>query len=170
MKKRYLIALIFSFLFLTNFALQAQSNPSVDRPVQKCIDEQEEQVKVLPKDFSIGFWLGQLIRTCEKLQKTSGTGGGPAVVQILEQEDELDDLIAISDNCDILNEKIKTYFQEMKAIYAEKKEVETYKKNPNNNNTNLFGEEDELSTYSLPRNAAGKIKSLALKVKKELKK
>ena len=146
-------------------------NPRIDRPVQKCISENNDDLEILPENFSIGHWLGKMIQRCENLQASSGTGGGPNVVALLKMEPELDDLILLSAKCEFLgDEKVKAYFQEMKAIFQEKKEVESYKKNTTNNNTNLFGEEDELETMSLPRSAAKKLKSAAEKVKKTTKK
>ncbi|MDX2305594.1 MAG: hypothetical protein NW226_22490 [Microscillaceae bacterium] len=148
----------------------AQSDPRIDRPVQKCIDESTEEIKSLPKNFSIGHWLGRMIELSEQIQESTGTGGGPSVVAILKMESELDDLILLSENCEFLSDsKVKTALNEMKTIYQEKKEVETYKKDPQNNNSNLFGEEDELETMSLPRAAAKKLKAAAEEVKKILK-
>ena len=168
MKKHYLF-FVLAFITLP-FLSNAQSNPKIDRPVQKCINENEDDIETLAKNFSIGHWLGRVIKLSENIQKSSGTGGGPNVVALLKLEPELDDLIILSEKCDFLsNEKVKGYLQEMKTIYQEKKEVETYKKDPGNNNTNLFGEEDELETMSLPRSAAKKLRVSAEKLKKQLK-
>ena len=146
---------------------KAQSNPQLDRPVQQCIRNQAQDLDVLKPNFSMGFWLGKLIENCEKLQKSSGKGGGPQVVAILGKEAALDELIQLADQCDKLG-KVKTLLTEMKAIYQEKQKVETYQKG--NSSGNLFDDEDEVTTYSLPREAAKKIKARAEKILKTLKK
>lgn len=162
--------LLIPFIFLL-IALQAtaQSNPQMDRPIQQCITEQKDKVQVLQGNFSIGSWLGKLIENCDKLQASSGKGGGPQVVTLLKMEKELDDLLAIADGCPTLkNEDVKTLLTEMKKIYAEKQKVETFKRDADDDG--LFDDDKELTTMSLSRPSAGKIKSKAEKIKKLLKK
>jgi hypothetical protein len=166
------LVLVVSFIALIFSNLAAQSDPQMDRPIQQCILQNQDKVSLLKKEFSMGHWLGKLINHCEKLQGSSGKGGGPHVVALLEMEKELDELIALSENCKNLNEpKVKETLTEMKKVFQEKEKVETFQKGTSNNNNNtLFDEDDEVTTMSLTRGGAGKIKNLAEKVKKNLKK
>ena len=163
------IFLLLSFLFL-GFVAKSQSNPKIDRPVQQCINDNKDKVQKIDVKFSIGYWLYKLVENCDKLQKTSGRGGGPQVGAILDAEKELDDLIAISEVCGSLNNpKIKTLLQEMKQIYVEKQDVQTYHLDDEETTTgNLFEDDKEVTTMSFPRPAAGKLKSKAEKVRKLL--
>lgn len=161
------LLLVLMSLYLND--LQAQSNPKIDRPIQQCINKQAEEMNVLKSDFSIGHWLGRLTASCEHLQESSGKGGGPHVIAILDMEPELDDLISLSANCPKLSdEKVKGLLLEMKEIYQEKKEVESYDTDPGSGG--LFEDEAEVTTYSLPRSAAAKLKKNAEKIRKILQK
>jgi hypothetical protein len=170
MKKLALIASL-NILIFSNLA--AQSDPQMDRPIQQCILQNQDKVSLLKKEFSMGHWLGKLMNNCEKLQGSSGKGGGPHVVTLLEMEKELDELLALSENCKNLSEpKVKEALTEMKKVFQEKEKVESFQKGTTNNNNNntLFDEDDEIITMSLTRGGAGKIKNLAEKIKKNLKK
>jgi len=162
-------SLILLFLLFNVASSQAQSNPKIDRPIQQCINKQADEMQVLKNDFSIGHWLGRLTASCEHLQASSGKGGGKHVIAILEMESALDDLIALSETCPKLsNEKIKGLLLQMKEIYKEKKEVESYDTDPGSGG--LFEDEAEVTTYSLPRASAGKLKKNAGKIRKILQK
>ena len=153
--------------------LIAQSNPQIDRPVQQCISAQSDKIQVIKPNFSIGSWLGKLIQTCENLQATSGKAGGPQVVSLLKMEKELDDLIAIADDCDILkNPEVKQLLTEIKTICTEKQKVENFKTDTGDKapSDNIFEDDKEITTMTISRPAAGKIKSKAEKIKKILKK
>jgi hypothetical protein len=166
--KKYFFLLIFCLLGF--YKSNAQSNPQMDRPIQQCISNNADKISLLKNDFSIGHWLGKMIETCDRLQSTSGKAGGPQVVALLGMEKELDDLIAIADDCEDLK-KVKETLLEMKKIYTEKEKVENFKiNNQEDNNGNLFEDDKEITTFSLSRPAAGKIKSKAEKIKKALKK
>lgn len=176
MRKMKTTKLLFSMLFVlgvaASTALQAQSNPQMDRPIQQCITEQIDNMQALDPNFSIGYWLGKFVENCEKLQASTGKGGGPQVVALLKMETDLDDLITLADNgCkNLADEKVKTLLKEMKTIYEEKQEVETYKRGQGESNGGLFEEEDELTTMSIPRPTAAKLKAKASKIRKLLEK
>jgi hypothetical protein len=161
---------VFTFFLFGSLTAFAQSNPQMDRPIQQCISQNADKVELLKTNFSIGHWLGKLIENCEKLQASSGKGGGPVVIVLLKMEKELDELIAIADDCDDLK-KVKVPLEEMKAIFVEKEKVETFKIDDNKKeDSNLFEDDKEITTFSLSRPAAGKIKGKAEKIKKMLKK
>ena len=148
----------------------AQSNPTLDRPIQQCITQNKDDLSLLPTNFSMGNWLYKLSELCDRLKDTDGKKGGQYVVALLEKEKELDDLLAIADKCPNLT-KVKPEMQEMKKVFAERQKVENFKtteekKNPN---SNMFEEDKEITTMSLPRGAAGKIKGFAEKIHKKLK-
>ncbi len=153
---------------LTTYALKAQSNPTIDRPIQQCISENQDKVNRIKPNFSIGSWLGKVSETCDKLKASSGKGGGPQVMSLLEMEKDLDELIVLADNCPALS-KAKPELTEMKKIYTEKTKSETFKMKDDKNNDGMFDDDKELSTFSLSRKSAGKIKSQAEKVRKILK-
>lgn len=167
MKKFQALFLIFLFTLAINGSLSAQSDPQLDRPIQQCIIDNQENVELLKKEFSMGHWIGKLIENCQKLQSSSGKSGGPHVVALLKMEKELDEMISLADNCEALG-KGKDIMLEMKNIFKEKEKVEAFKRG-NSNDNNLF-EDDEIITMSLTRNGAGKIKNLAEKLKKNLRK
>lgn len=146
----------------------AQSNPTIDRPIQQCISKNQDQVNRLKPNFSIGSWLGKVSETCDKLKATSGKGGGPQVMSLLEMEKDLDELIVLSASCPAL-EKVKKELDEMKKIYTDKTKSETFEIKEDKNNDGLFAEDKELSTFSLSRKSAGKIKNHAEKIRKILK-
>ncbi len=164
------VLLISGIAFL--HTLQAQSNPQMDRPIQQCITQQSDDLEVLEPNFSMGYWLGKFVENCEKLQASTGKGGGPQVVALLKMEKDLEELILLADNgCKTLaDEKVKTLLKEMKTIYEEKQEVETYKRGQGESNGGLFEEDDELTTMSIPRSTAGKLKTKASKIRKLLEK
>lgn len=169
MKNIGVLLLLGSYLLIASSSSWAQSNPKIDRPVQQCINDNKSKIENLKTDFSIGYWLGKLIENCGKIQASSGRGGGPYVIAVLAMEKELDDLITLSNNCKKLGDpKVKQYLTDMKAIFEEKQEVETF--STDTDNDSLFDDDKEVTTYSLPRSAAGKIKSKAEKIKKLLKK
>ncbi|GAB4398741.1 MAG: hypothetical protein OHK0053_17890 [Microscillaceae bacterium] len=155
---------------LAPVGLWAQSNPKIDRPVQQCIRDLGTEPE-MDENFSISFWLGRYIETCENLLATTGTGGGPQVVSLLKMENDLDGLIALAEaGCKSLADaRIQPLLQEMKTIYQEKAEVESFSKGKKEPEANLFDEdEDELVTQSLSRASAKKLKAAAEKIKKYL--
>jgi hypothetical protein len=172
MTKKYLL-ILFALLSISGLlSLAAQSNPKMDRPIQQCINNHSQELEKLSSTFSIGYWLGRFVETCENLQASTGKGGGPQVVSLLAMEAELDELILLADKgCeDLADEKVKTLLQEMKTIYQEKQDVETFDRGQNDDSDNLFAEEDEITTMSISRGSAGKLKSKAAKIKKILEK
>lgn len=157
---------ILTIALLSSSVVLGQSNPQVDRPVKQCVTDNQESLESLPENFSISFWLGGLIESCAKLQKTKGKGGGPIMIAILDKEAELDDLIALSETCGALGEEsIQTNLKEMKTFYQEKVE-ETYERK--DGGSNLFGEKSTLTTRSIPRSAAKEIGKRAANIKKAL--
>lgn len=163
-----------STLFATCFALGvwAQSNPTLDRPIQQCIAKNADKVELLPANFSMGTWLYKLVEVCDKLKETEGKKGGQFVVRLLEFEKELDELLAIADDCPNLL-KVKPDLQEIKKIIAERQKVENFKVNTGEKKEteNVFDEDKDknITTMSLPRGAASKIKTRAEKVHKMMK-
>lgn len=167
MNKVYIVVLSLILLGLST-KVMSQSNPRMDRPVKQCILDHKASIENLPETFSIGFWLGKLVETVDKLQKTTGKGGGPMIHSILEKEKDLDDLIILSEKCTALSDEVVVKnLKEMKAFYQEKKE-ETYDRN--DGATNLFGEKSTITTSSLPRSAAKEIRKRALNIRKVLEK
>ncbi len=169
--KKISLFILFNLLIISS--LIAQSDPQIDRPIQQCILQNPDKVSLLKKEFSIGHWLGKLISNCEKLQSSSGKAGGPHVVVLLEMEKELDELLVLAENCKNLSDpKVKDNLTEMKKVFQAKEKVETFQKGTTNteNNNTLFDEDDEITTMSITRGGAGKIKNLAEKIKKTLKK
>ncbi|TAE73179.1 MAG: hypothetical protein EAZ85_07745 [Bacteroidetes bacterium] len=154
---------------IATYTLNAQSNPAMDRPIQQCISQNQDKVNRLKPNFSIGSWLGKVSETCDKLKATTGKGGGPQVISLLEMEKDLDELIILADNCPALS-KVKAEMDEMKKIYTEKTKSETFKMKDDKNSDGLFDDDKELSTFSLSRKSAGKIKNQAEKIRKMLKK
>jgi hypothetical protein len=170
MKKIQKLCLVLLFTISVTHSLSAQSDPQLDRPIQQCIINNPDNAELLKKEFSMGHWIGKLIENCQKLQNSSGKGGGPHVVALLKMEKELDEMITLAEGCEALG-KGKEIMLEMKTIFKEKEKVESFKRgNSNTNNDNLFEEDDEIITMSLTRNGAGKIKNLAEKLKKTLRK
>jgi hypothetical protein len=165
MKKIIFISLV----WIQALYLQAQSNPTIDRPIKQCISKNQDKVSRIKPDFSIGAWLGRVIENCDKLKASSGKGGGQQVMTLLELEKDLDDLLALADDCPSLK-KVKPELEEMKKIYTEKTKSETFEMKEDKNNDGVFAEDKELSTFSISRKAAGKIKNQAEKIKKNLKK
>lgn len=163
--KKTIVFLLFCAISST---IIAQSNPTMDRPIQQCISKNQDKVNRIKPNFSIGSWLGKVSETCDKLKATSGKGGGPQVMSLLEMEKDLDELIILSASCPAL-EKVKNELNEMKKIYTEKTKSETFEMKEDKNNDGLFAEDKELSTFSLSRKAGGKIKSQAEKIRKILK-
>ncbi len=170
--KKYLFTTLLMLSISGLHTLSAQSNPQMDRPIQQCITQNADELEKLSTNFSIGYWLGRFIETCENLQATTGKGGGPQVVSLLAMEAELDELIILSNKgCkNLADPKVKVLLEEMKTIYQEKQDVETFERGQNKNADNLFEEDDEITTMSISRGAAGKLKSKAAKLKKTLEK
>lgn len=170
MKLKFII--LFILLLGLSYASFAQTNPKIDRPVQQCIRNAGDKVESIDARFSLGYWLYELARHCTEIQKSTGTGGGPHVVKVLAMEKDLDDLLILAKNCSTLkNPKVKVLLEEMKQVFTEKQKVENYKVGKQENSNNLFGDEEkEITTFSLSRPAAGKIKTKAEKIKKLLKK
>ncbi|MEO1655688.1 MAG: hypothetical protein AAFU64_19250 [Bacteroidota bacterium] len=162
------IKYLFLFVLLAGFSLssaQAQSNPRIDRPVRQCmIDQKDALDHIQPDNYSIGHWLGKLIDNCERLQKSSGSSGGPQVVAILSLEEDLDDMIKIASDCEALQDQ-KATLEAMKKAYGEKK-VAAYDRQQQS--TSLFDEGSKLETASLPRAAAKELRKNALALKKAL--
>jgi hypothetical protein len=162
--KKILSTLFFLFCAVGAWA---QSNPTTDRPIQQCISENKDKVELLKSDFSVGHWLYKLMEACDKLNETDGKKGGQYVVRLLEMEKELDDLIALADVCPAL-QKAKPKMEEMKKIFTEREKVENFKKTEEkkDNSGNMFEDDKEITTMSLPRGAATKIKAKAKEVRK----
>ncbi len=148
----------------------AQSNPTMDRPIQQCIAKSQDKIDILPNNFSMGNWLYKLSETCDKLKETEGKKGGNYVVRLLEMEKELDEILVVAEDCPALS-KAKPVLQEMKDIFKERQKVENFKvaEDKKTNSPNVFEEDKDITTMSLPRGAAGKIKAKAEKVHKMLK-
>lgn len=148
----------------------AQSNPSLDRPIQECVRKDKDKLELLQLNFSMGNWLYKLSETCDKLKETDGKKGGQYVVRLLEMEKELDELLVVAENCPTLA-KAKPLMQEMKSIFKEREKVENFKvgEEKKDNKGNVFEEDKEITTMSLPRGAASKIKAKAEKIHKMLK-
>jgi len=141
----------------------------MDRPIQQCITNNTDKVDLLHPNFSMGTWLYKLSEVCERLKDTDGKKGGQYVVSLLEKEKELDELLAIADDCPNLK-KVKPDLEEMKKVFAERQKVENFKiKEEKKTTDNVFEEGKDITTMSLPRSAAGKIKKIADKVHKNLK-
>lgn len=166
MKK--ITSILIALLFATH--AWAQSNPTMDRPIQECVKKDKDKLELLQLNFSMGNWLYKLKETCEKLKDTDGKKGGQYVVRLLEMEKELDDLLIVAENCPSLA-KVKPLMQEMKAIFKEREKVENFKvgEEKKDNKGNVFEEDKEITTMSLPRGAAGKIKNKAEKIHNMLK-
>ncbi len=147
----------------------AQSNPTLDRPIQQCISANDDKVDLLQANFSMGTWLYKLKEVCERLKDTDGKKGGQYVVRLLEMEKELDEIIIIANDCPTLT-KVMPDLQEMKKIFAERQDVKNFKiKEEKKPTDTVFAEDKEISTLSLPRGAASKIKKIAEKVHNNLK-
>ncbi len=148
--------------------LFAQSNPAIDRPIQQCISKNKDKLENVKPNFSIGHWLTKLAETCDKLESTSGKGGGPQVMALLTMEKELDDLLTIADECPALA-KIKDGLVEIKTTYTENKKSDKFTISQEGKEGD-FDTDKDLTTYSIPRSAASKIRKKAEKARKLLKK
>lgn len=165
MKKIFFTAFLLSVFFTQIFA---QSNPAIDRPIQQCISKNKEKLENVKPNFSIGYWLTKLAETCDKLESSKGKGGGPQVMALLTMEKELDDLLLIADECPQLS-KIKEGLVEIKKTYTENKKSDSYSISQEGKDGD-FDTDKDLTTYSIPRDAAKKIRKKAEKTRNLLKK